>query len=185
MTFAVTAEEVFTGDKGNFLNLPTRLAGDKLVKWLEKMTEGTDTNKQFCNRVAMGVFRSHMVPDLKQYMDITKTTDWQEFHATIDQWDRSQPVKRNLYKHLVGYRYGNQYGDSSRYNTTQGTNNTAGNKTLTCFACGKLGHMSRECRSRQFDSHKQTSMSVSPQEIKPIVCFTRREVGHKSPQCPK
>ena len=96
MTFAAAAEAVFTADKGNLLNLPTRQAGDKLGRWLEKVTEGTATNRQFCNRIAMGVLMSHMVPDLKQYMDLTKTTDRQEFHATIDQWDRSQPVKRNL-----------------------------------------------------------------------------------------
>ena len=48
-----------------------------------------------------------------------------------------------------------------------------------------MGHVSRECRSKQLETHKQASTSVNPTEMKPIVCFTCREVGHKSPQCPK
>ena len=70
MTFAAAAEAVFTADEGNLLNIPSRQAGDKLVSWLQKMTEGMETNRQFCDRVAMGVIRSHMDPDLKTYMDL-------------------------------------------------------------------------------------------------------------------
>ena len=69
MTFAAAAEAFFTADKGNLLTLPTRQAGDKLVRWLEKMAERTETNRQIFDRLAMGAIRSHMIPDLKTYMD--------------------------------------------------------------------------------------------------------------------
>ena len=64
MTFAAAAEAVFTADKGNLLALPSRQAGEKLVRWLEKMTEGAETNRQIYDRIAMGIIRSHMIPDL-------------------------------------------------------------------------------------------------------------------------
>ena len=103
----------------------------------------------------------------------------------IEQWDRSQPTKRNMYKSLGSYRYGTQYNDSPRYNLTQLGNNSTGKKLLTCFMCAKIGHVARKCRFRQLDTHKQPSTNVNPVDVKPIVCFTCEEVGHKSPQCPK
>ena len=45
--------------------------------------------------------------------------------------------------------------------------------------------MSRECKSRPLETQKQTSTNVSSSDVKPIVCYTYHEVGHKSPQCPK
>ena len=45
MTFAAAAEAFFTADKGNLITLPTRQAGDKLVRWLEKMAEGMETDR--------------------------------------------------------------------------------------------------------------------------------------------
>ena len=48
-----------------------------------------------------------------------------------------------------------------------------------------MGHVGRKCRSRQLDTHKQPSTNVNPVDVKPIVCFSCQEVGHKSPQCPK
>ena len=36
-----------------------------------------------------------MIPDLKTYMDLAKPTDQQQFHAMIEQWDKSQPVQRH------------------------------------------------------------------------------------------
>ena len=71
-------------------------------------------NRQIFDRLAMGAIRSHMIPDLKTYMDLAKPTDRQQFHAMIEQWDKSQPVKRHMYKPMGGYRYGSQYSDTSR-----------------------------------------------------------------------
>ena len=186
MTFAAAAEAVFTADKGEILNIPSRQAGDKLVRWIEKMAEGTETNRQIFDRIAMGVIKSHTVLELKTYIVLAKPTDRQEFHAMIEQWVRSQPVKKPMYKTMGGYRYGIQNSDTSKYSTsTKFGSSTTFKKPLTCYACGKVGHVSRECRSKPLETHKQASTSINSTEVKPVVCFMCREVGHKSPQCPK
>ena len=50
MTFAAAAESVFTADKGSQVQLPIRQAGDKLFRWIEKMAEGAETNRQIFDR---------------------------------------------------------------------------------------------------------------------------------------
>ena len=45
--------------------------------------------------------------------------------------------------------------------------------------------MARDCRSGSVETTKQSSTPARPMEGKPIVCFLCKEVGHKSPQCPK
>ena len=73
MTFSAAAESFFTADKGNIQQLPTRQVGDKLVRYCEKMTEGAETVRQVVDKVTVGMLRALMVPDLKKYMDFTKS----------------------------------------------------------------------------------------------------------------
>ena len=93
MTFAAAAESVFTAEKGILVQLPVRQAGDKLFRWVEKMTEGAETIRQANDRVTVRVLRSLMVPNPKTYMDLTKTTDRQEYqryscHQSHQGWCR-------------------------------------------------------------------------------------------------
>ena len=74
------------------MQLPIRKAGDKLFGWVEKMTEGAETIRQENDRVTVGVLRLLMVPDLKNYMDLTKTTERQEYQILVEQWEKSKEV---------------------------------------------------------------------------------------------
>ena len=53
MTFATAAEAFFTADRGEVLNLQPQQTGDNLVRWVEKMIEGAETDRQKCDRMAM------------------------------------------------------------------------------------------------------------------------------------
>ena len=167
MTFAATAEAIFTADKGKLLQLPLRQATDKMKRWVNKMLEESETVRQAADKVTVGVMRSFMVPELKTYLDTSNATDEHNFLMTTEEWERSQPDKRNLFRHTSGYGYrqGHPYGDSHRNSQSQRNFNSAGKKLLTCFYCGKVGHLSRDCRSRTADMQKQTAPSQTQSDV--------------------
>ena len=185
MTFTAAAEAFFTADKGEILNLPTQQVGDKLVRWLEKIAEGADADREKYDKIAMGAIRSFIVPELKNYNDLAKPTNRAEFDALTEQWVRSKPFRKSMYRMMGGYKYSNQASDTQKYNhssTTSFGSSSSYKKPLTCYACGKVGHMSRECRSKPLETHKQTSTSISPTDVKPIICFTCSKTDDLSAQ---
>ena len=48
-----------------------------------------------------------------------------------------------------------------------------------------MGHLDKDCRSKPEDPQKHNNLATPQKESKPIVCFTCKETGHKSPQCPR
>ena len=77
---------------------------------------------------------------------------------------------------------------------TGGNHHLGAKKVITCFFCGKQGHVSGECRTRiaSEGSHKVPPSTApvaaavpSQADRKPVVCILCHQVGHKSPQCPK
>ena len=65
MTFAATAEAIFTADKGKIQQLPGRQAVEKINRWIDKLIEGTTTLKEAGERFTVGVARSLLTPELK------------------------------------------------------------------------------------------------------------------------
>ena len=163
--------------------MEVQLAGDKMARWVTKMMEGAETTQDKAERIAMGALRANMVPELKMYLDLAKPTTKPEFDAVIDQWVKAQPYKRSVYKQQSGYRSGDSY--KFRQENNNNPYNSANRRPVTCYSCGKVGHMSKEYRSKPLQVQKQTSTNTAPVDTKPIVCFTCSELGHKSPQCPK
>ena len=86
---------------------------------------------------------------------------------------------------------------ASKYQYKDRSMGTSYKKSITCCHCGKMGHVSRDCRTR-LANEKVTpplqtpvaSATPSPQttykpEKRQVVCFVCHQQGHKSPQCPK
>ena len=126
-----------------------------------------------------------MVPELKTYVDLMRSTDLQHFLMVTEEWERSQPEKRHIFKQS------SRFGNTSSFRQGQNSSYQSGSKKpLTCYFCGKIGHISKECRSQLGgDSQKQTPAVTTPVttpqvDRKPIVCFSCYHVEHKSPPIP-
>ena len=92
MIFAAVAVCLFMADKGTITHLPIERVGYKITRWLEYITEGTETLRQAIDRIAVGVNRSMMVPELKTYMDLTNKIDKHQYMKLAEQWEKSQPL---------------------------------------------------------------------------------------------
>ena len=92
-----------------------------------------------------------------------------KFEALVEQWSRP----------YAPYTWLNRV--MSRNLTCMGWE--VAKKQVTCFFCGKRGHIAKVCCSRPWEVKKEST--TSPRHLKPIVCFLCNEIGHKSPQCPK
>ena len=184
MAFSAAAESFFTADKGTIQQLPIRQMGDKLVRYCEKMTEVAETVRQAVDKVTVGMLRVLMVPELKNYMDLTKSTDRQEYQRLAEQWEKSQPYRRSMFKQTSGYRSNYQYRDNTKGEHTLGSQQFP----ITCFACRKIGHVSKKCSSRLLETHRQESTNVTPKDTRPLSVFLVKGWGtshHSAPRGPR
>ena len=125
----------------------------------------------------MDLMRSQLVPDLKLFIDMSKPQMTIEFDALVQQWSMSQTVMQPVY--TAKQTYG-----SKPFMCGLGETSTT-RKPINRFHCGKVGHMAKECRSRLAEAPKVTpTEQKESREVKPLVCCSCSEEGHKSHHCP-
>ena len=168
---AAAAEAYYSFNNRELLNLPLTQVFLKLKRWVVKMEEGAGTEDLRREKYVMGHVRSQLVPELKMLLDISKPQTAAEFEALVEQWSMSQPSKRPIYVSKATY-------SNKPYTYEMGTQGTY-KKPVTCYACGKTGHMAKECRSKTGETPK---VSIPPtRDVKPITCFICKEVGPSHP----
>ena len=190
MSFAAIAGALFgpicfEGDKPKL-----RQITNKVNRWARKLMQDVETITEAADKVTIAYIRSKLHPDLKTYMDLSETCDLSKYLMRAEEWERSHPEVKNILR-------ADRQTPPNHFNSSH---SQAGPKhSVSCFCCGKQGHISRECWSKIADERQgpggkqlnRTSVTTpqtlgkQPVDKKPVVCFTCHQVGHKSPSCPK
>jgi len=183
LSFCSAAEDMCSGDRGLIWDMDIRHGSAKMLRLIETVAGEAENKREMAQSFAVALIRDHLNPQLKNYMDTSRRFGFKEFLETCEEWERSQPRGTSCYKKTRV--------SSVAQGRVQGSNPYPVKKPLTCFTCGKTGHMSRECQSHpQGEAVTAPVVAEAPaapagtQKKNNVTCFRCHQKGHKSPYCP-
>ena len=190
LSFSATAETLMTADRGRLLQLPIRQFISKTAKLIEKVTKEAETDKEIYQYLAVAFARHYLNPNLKTYFDLKGEFSKEQCCRLVEEWLTNQPV---------GVPWSRKTDTQSTSDSRVTHKASTAKKPGSCFHCGKLGHYSKECKSRLAQERSQQPPTAFPIPVvktestdsgntgrvkREITCFNCRQKGHKSPQCP-
>ena len=185
MSFANAAEALFTPMTVERSKLSSRKFIKQFTRWLTKLTQEAVTHDDVREHIAIAFVRSKMIQEFNTYMDLTEANCNPKYAIKMEEWEISHPGVKQRFKLDIP--------SSNRDHESQ----PDGKRSVTCYHCGKAGHMSRDCCTRLATekqatpsqslcvTHTQQQPTATSGERKPIICFNCQQVGHKSPNCPR
>ena len=137
-----------------------------MIEMANDLQEATDT-------FIITRIRAQMTTEGKRFINMRKPTTVEELADCMIEWESTEGTLKTIYK---------RPDDSKRmqpYTMTRPGRNS--------FHCGKPGHFAKDCRSRPRQPSEEEQKTATPpiKSSKPVVCFSCREVGHKSVECPR
>ena len=103
----------------------------------KKLFQEAETEAEYIEKVTIATMRSMLNKELRQYLDPMDITTLQRYLIKINQWVQCRAEEKPIYQLEVSQR-GDQ--KDSREHSLR--------KKVTWYHCGKLVHMSKECRTR-------------------------------------
>jgi len=185
LTFSAAAEDLCTGERGRVWELEGRKAVAKTKALLGQVTREADTKPDMIECITVALVRDHLVPGLKSYVDSARRFGYEEFISSCEEWERVQPYQTSWFKKT-------RAPSSGGGRVQGGSMPFGGRKPVTCYTCGKSGHVSRECRSRPQGEAATAPVATAAPAAPPtgthakndIMCFRCKAKRHKSPDCP-
>jgi len=139
MSFGSAAEDFFSGEKGAIWELGIRSSISKLKHLVLTMANDANSMEDVAEAVAIAAARDHLTPALKTIIDTGMHYSHKPFVEACEQWVKSQPRGTSCFRRP---RLTNAVSGKTS------TNLPFNKRGVTCYSCGKSGHMSKECRFR-------------------------------------
>ena len=173
-SFAVTAEAIIDTFKDGIKITPRALA-DKFQGLLRNLLQEAETEAKIIEKLTVACVRSTLNKELKQYR-LDGNYYPPEFIIKINEWVDCKAEGKPIYQHEQRERLG-----------MRGARESGFKKKVTCFYCGKVDHVSCECREPSCNTSldkKNCQLTIWPTSARPdgkmVVCLTYHQNGHKS-----
>ena len=112
MSFANTAESIFSPMTLDRTKQGSRKM-NQITRWVDKLVQEAESYKEAAQKVAIAYLRSKMIPEFKNYTDLTEADSNPRYIIKMEEWVKSHPEIKEQFKLYVPYTAHRQTGESN------------------------------------------------------------------------